>query len=165
MKLSFLDASRNFARGQALDLAHGQPFYPPVQIREGDPADYADAQLIVLTAGAKQQPSETRLKLAQRNARIIRELVTEIVRRESSAILLVVSNPVDVLTHVAWKQSGWPRKRVLGSGTVLDSARFRYLLSRLLRGGRPQRSRRHPGRAWRQRIPGMVHDAYCRGSH
>jgi len=129
-EIILLDANRDLARGQALDLAHGQPFYPPVQIREGDPANYADAQLIVLTAGAKQQPAETRLKLAQRNARIVRELADEIARRKSPAILLVVSNPVDVLTYVAWKHSGWPRERVLGSGTVLDSARFRYLLSR-----------------------------------
>ncbi|MCU0785647.1 MAG: L-lactate dehydrogenase [Verrucomicrobia bacterium] len=129
-EIVLLDSNRDVAKGQALDLAHGQPFYPPVQIREGGPADYADAQLIVLTAGTKQQPSESRLKLTQRNARIIRDIVGEIARRNSPAILLVVSNPVDVLTYVAWKQAGGPRERVIGSGTVLDSARFRYLLSR-----------------------------------
>jgi L-lactate dehydrogenase len=123
------DAHEELARGQVLDLVHGQAFFPSVQIREGAAADYADAHLIVLTAGAKQRPGESRLSLLQRNVTIIHAIMDEIVLQKSSAVVLVVSNPVDVLTYVAHQRSGWPRGRVLGSGTVLDSARFRHLLS------------------------------------
>ena len=129
-EIVLLDANRDLAMGQALDLAQGQAFFPSTQIRVGQPSDYADASLIVITAGAKQQPGETRLELVQRNAVIIRSLIDDIVRRNSSAIVLIVSNPVDVLTYVAHKRSGWKRGRIMGSGTVLDSARFRHLLAR-----------------------------------
>jgi L-lactate dehydrogenase len=128
-EIALRDANHELAMGQVLDLAHGQAFFPSVQIREAQNADYADAHLIVITAGAKQRPGESRLELLQRNAQIIQSIVKEIVRQKSPAVLLVVSNPVDILTHVAQKCSGWPRGRVLGSGTVLDSARFRHLLS------------------------------------
>jgi L-lactate dehydrogenase len=128
-EIALLDANRDMAVGQVLDLAHGQAFFPSVQIREARPADYADARLIVITAGAKQRPEESRLELLQRNAGIICDIVDEIVRQESSAVVLLASNPVDILTYVAHKRSGWPRGRIIGSGTVLDSARFRYLLS------------------------------------
>lgn len=112
-----------------LDLAHGLPFYPSVQIRVGQTKDYADAHVIVITAGAKQAPGETRLALLQRNASIIESIVDEIVAQGSRAVIVIVSNPVDILTYVALKRSGWPKGRVIGSGTVLDSSRFRYLLS------------------------------------
>lgn len=128
-EIVLVDANEALAKGQALDLAHGQPFFPAVSIRAGDAADYADAGVIVITAGAAQKPGETRLQLLQKNAAIMSSIVGEIVARKSEAVLLVVSNPVDVLTRVALKRSGWPRGRVFGSGTVLDSARFRYLLS------------------------------------
>jgi L-lactate dehydrogenase len=85
--------------------------------------------VIVITAGAKQAPGESRLNLLQKNAAIIEGIVDEIVAQKSQAVLLVASNPVDILTHVALKRSGWPKNRVIGSGTVLDSARFRYLIS------------------------------------
>jgi L-lactate dehydrogenase len=124
-----LDANHELAMGQVLDLAHGQAFFPSVQIREAQKADYADAHLIVITAGAKQRPGESRLALLQRNAKIIQDIMDEILQQNSSAVVLVVSNPVDILTYVAQKRSGWPRGRVIGSGTVLDSGRFRYLLS------------------------------------
>lgn len=129
-EICLLDANRELAAGQALDLAHGMPFYPPLQIRAGEKEDYADAQVIVMTAGAKQAPGETRLALLQRNAAIVSAVVDDIVAQNSSAVLVIVTNPVDVLTYLALKRSGWPRARILGSGTVLDSARFRYLLSR-----------------------------------
>ncbi|MGA2016155.1 MAG: L-lactate dehydrogenase [Opitutaceae bacterium] len=129
-EIALLDANRELAMGQVLDLAHGQAFFPPVQIREARAADYADARLIVITAGAKQRPGESRLALLQRNAGIIRDIVDEIVRQASAAVVLIVSNPVDVLTYVAHRRSGWKRGRIIGSGTVLDSARFRHLLSR-----------------------------------
>jgi len=128
-EIILIDANRDFAKGQALDMMHGQAFFPSIQIREGGAADYADAALIVVTAGAKQQPGETRLSLVQRNAAIIKSCMDEIVAQKSEAVVLIVSNPVDILTYVAHKVSGWPRGRVIGSGTVLDSARFRHLLA------------------------------------
>lgn len=129
-EIALLDANHDLAVGQVLDLAHGQAFLPWVQFREGRSADYADARLIVITAGAKQRPGESRLELVQRNAAIIHAIIDDIVRQQSPAVVLMVSNPVDILTYVAHKRSGWPRGRILGSGTVLDSARFRHLLSR-----------------------------------
>jgi L-lactate dehydrogenase len=128
-EVDLIDANSDYAEGQVLDLAHGLPFYPPVQIRVGHKQDYADAQVIVITAGAKQAPGETRLALLQRNASIIESIVDEIVAQESQAVIVVVSNPVDILAYVALKRSGWQKGRVIGSGTVLDSSRFRYLLS------------------------------------
>jgi len=128
-EIVLVDANSDLAKGQAMDLSHGQPFLPAVAIRAGGVADYADASVIVITAGAAQKPGETRLQLLQKNAAIMSSIVGDIVAQQSAGVILVVSNPVDVLTHVALKRSGWGRGRVIGSGTVLDSARFRYLLS------------------------------------
>jgi L-lactate dehydrogenase len=128
-EIALYDANHELAMGQVLDLAQGQAFFPSVHIREGRLEDYADARMIVITAGAKQRPGESRLDLLQRNVTIINSIVDEIVKQGSQAVVLIVSNPVDVLTYVAHKRSGWPRGRIIGSGTVLDSARFRRLLS------------------------------------
>jgi L-lactate dehydrogenase len=128
-EICLMDMNHDFATGQVLDLAHGLPFFPSVQIRVGENSDYADAQVIVVTAGAKQAPGESRLNLLQKNAAMVEAIVDEMVAQKSRAVLLLASNPVDVLTYVALKRSGWPKNRVIGSGTVLDSARFRYLLS------------------------------------
>lgn len=128
-EICLTDLNRDFAAGQVLDLAHGLPFYPSVQIRLGEKSDYADAQVVVITAGAKQAPGESRLNLLQKNAAMVESIVDEIVSQKSQAVLVLATNPVDVLTYVALKRSGWPKGRVIGSGTVLDSARFRYLLS------------------------------------
>jgi L-lactate dehydrogenase len=128
-EIGLLDANHELAKGQVLDLAHGQAYYPSVQIRVAEKEDYADAHLIVITAGARQRPGETRLALLQRNTGIIQSVMDEILRQNSPAVVLVATNPVDVLTYVAHQRAGWPRGRVLGSGTVLDSGRFRYLLS------------------------------------
>ncbi|MBC7875561.1 MAG: L-lactate dehydrogenase [Anaerolineales bacterium] len=128
-EISLIDANLDLAKGQVLDLAHGLPYYSPVQIHVGQKQDYADASIIVITAGAKQGPGETRLDLLQKNAALVESVVDEIVSENSQAILLIVTNPVDILTYVALKRSGWPKSRVIGSGTVLDSARFRYLIS------------------------------------
>jgi L-lactate dehydrogenase len=124
------DMDRDLAQGQVLDLAHGLPFYPNVQISAGTALDYRDAHVIVITAGSKQHPGESRLNLLQRNARIIESIMDEIQAQGSQAVVVVTSNPVDVLTYVAQQRVKWPRGRVIGSGTVLDSARLRYLLSR-----------------------------------
>lgn len=129
-EIALLDVRREQAEGQVLDLAHGLPFIPSVNIHVGDVHDYSDAHAIVLTAGAKQSPGESRLNLVERNAKIVEGIVGNIVAQNSQAVLVVVSNPVDILTYVALKKCGWSRSRVIGSGTVLDSARCRYLLSR-----------------------------------
>jgi L-lactate dehydrogenase len=124
-----IDARKEQAEGQALDLSHGLPFVPTAVVRAGSAADYADAAVIVITAGAKQKPGESRLNLLKRNAHIVGQIMGEVTARESGAVVVIASNPVDVLTFVALKQTGWPRNRIIGSGTVLDSARFRHLLS------------------------------------
>ena len=128
-EIVLIDKNEDLAQAQVLDLAHGQPFLPAVSLRYGNPSDYADAQLIVITAGAAQKPGESRLQLLQKNAAIMRNIVGDITEQKSRAVLLVVANPVDVMTHVALECSGYERNRVLGSGTVLDSARLRHLLS------------------------------------
>lgn len=128
-EIALIDLNQDLVRGQVLDLAHGLPFVPPVNVHVGTAEDYADAAVIVITAGAKQRPDETRLELLNRNAGIMAKIADDIVARNSQAVIVVVSNPVDVLTYVALRRSGLPRNRIIGSGTVLDSARFRYLLS------------------------------------
>ena len=128
-EIAVIDMNKDLATGQVLDLVHGKPFFPAVSIHVGGPSDYADADVVVITAGAAQRPGETRLELLKKNAAIVGSIVADVVEQGSHAVLLVVSNPVDVLTHVALKLSGWPRGRVIGSGTVLDSARLRHILS------------------------------------
>ncbi len=128
-EIAMIDQNQNLMKGQVLDLVHGAPYYPTVKIYTGDKKDYSDARIIVITAGAKQKPGESRLELLKKNINIIEGIVSDIVSQNSTAIIVVVSNPVDVLTYFAWKKSGWPRERVIGSGTVLDSARLRYLIS------------------------------------
>ncbi|MFW5803287.1 MAG: L-lactate dehydrogenase [Verrucomicrobiota bacterium] len=123
------DINRELAEGQILDLAHGLPYVPSVRLRAGDSKDYADATVIVITAGAGQKPGESRLDLLSKNAGIVRGIMDEIVGSGSKAVVVVVTNPVDVLTRIAIEHSGWRDGRVFGSGTVLDSARFRYLIS------------------------------------
>jgi L-lactate dehydrogenase len=128
-EIVLIDRNEELLKGQVLDLVHGQPFFPTVSIRSGTPADYTDSQLIVITAGAAQRPGETRLHLLRKNADIVGDIAEEIASYKSGGVMLVVTNPVDVLTYVALGRSGWERGRVLGSGTVLDSARFRHLIS------------------------------------
>ncbi|MCI9403168.1 MAG: L-lactate dehydrogenase [Oscillospiraceae bacterium] len=131
-ELVLLDANHKKAEGEAMDLAHGLPFSRPMEIYAGDYPDLAGCALIVITAGANQKPGETRLELVQRNVAIFRSIIPQIVKYNREAVLLVVSNPVDILTWVAQKLSGLPPRQVLGSGTVLDTARLKYLLSRHL---------------------------------
>ncbi len=128
-EIVLMDQNGDLVKGQVMDLAHGYPFFPPVNIRAGSAADYADAQAIVITAGAKQQPGESRLNLLHRNAEIVRAITAAITAQHAQGVIVMVSNPVDILTRVALEATGWPAGRVIGSGTVLDSARFRYLLS------------------------------------
>lgn len=124
------DFHADLAKGQAMDLVQGVPFMSPMTIKAGDDADFADSDLIVITAGAKQAPGETRIDLLKRNAGIIRDTMSRIAASGCEGIVLLVTNPVDILTHVAIEASGWDRSRIFGSGTVLDTARFRYAISR-----------------------------------
>jgi len=124
------DRNEDLMKGQVLDLAHGQTFFPTVGIRSGNIDDCADAQLVVVTAGAAQKPGETRLELIKKNAAITGNIAEDIAGTGCKGVMMIVSNPVDVLTYVALKRSGWEKSRVIGSGTVLDSSRFRHLLSK-----------------------------------
>ncbi|MGO8795419.1 MAG: L-lactate dehydrogenase [Candidatus Sulfotelmatobacter sp.] len=132
-EIILIDANRAKAEGEAMDLNHAMPFAHPTRIWAGEFADCAGAAITVLTAGANQRPGETRLDIVARNAEIWRQLIPQIVRHNPDGILLVATNPVDVLTYAALKLSGLPAERVIGSGTVLDTARFRYLLSQHFR--------------------------------
>lgn len=129
-EIVLIDIDQKRVKGEVMDLEHGLAFVQPVEIRSGNYTDCADANLIVVTAGAKQVPGQSRLELIQRNADIVKSICDQIKRCGSQAVLVMVTNPVDALTQVALKCLGWPRERVIGSGTVLDSARFRSMLSR-----------------------------------
>ena len=126
--LVLVDANRDKAEGEAMDLSDGLPYASPMEIAAGGYDDVADCALAVITAGANQKPGETRLDLVGKNTAILRQIIGELGKRSFGGILLVVSNPVDVLTYAAWKLSGLPRERVIGSGTVLDTGRFKQLL-------------------------------------
>ena len=127
-----LDANHQKAEGEAEDIVHGIPFGRPMQIYAGDYDDIADAAIIVITAGANQKPDETRLDLVHKNIAIFQSIIPEITKRDFEGILLIVANPVDILTYTAQKLSGYPENRVIGSGTVLDSARLKYHLGQHL---------------------------------
>ncbi len=128
-EIALIDVDQHRVEGEVLDLSHGLPFIPPVTIKKGDYSDCSEADIIVVTAGAKQKPGQTRLDLTQKNAQIVRLICQQISEQNSSAVLVMVTNPVDALTYLALKELKWPHQRVIGSGTVLDSARFKYLLS------------------------------------
>ena len=127
-EMVLIDADKNRAEGEALDISHGLPFARPMKIYAGDYDDIVDAAIIIVTAGANQKPDETRLDLVQKNVGIFKSIIPEIAKRGFEGILLIVANPVDILTQVAIKLSGLPEERVIGSGTVLDSARLKYKL-------------------------------------
>lgn len=127
-ELVLIDVDRAKAEGEALDISHGLPFAKPMQIYAGDYDDISNAAIIIVTAGASQKPGETRLDLVRKNVGIFKSIIPEIAKRGCGGILLIVTNPVDILTYVAAKLSGFPENRVFGSGTVLDTARLKYLL-------------------------------------
>lgn len=128
-EIVLIDVNKSKAQGEAMDLNHGVPLAHPTRIWSGTYEDCAGAVLTVVTAGAAQKPGETRLDLVQRNTAIFRSIIPEIVKYNPDGLILIATNPVDILTYVSWKLSGLPKKRVIGSGTILDTARFRYLLS------------------------------------
>ena len=127
-EMVLIDYDMNKAEGEALDISHGLPFAKPMQIYAGTYDDIADCAIVVVTAGAGQKPGETRLDLVNKNVAIYKSIIPEIAKRNFEGILLIVSNPVDILTYTAVKLSGFPENRVFGSGTVLDSARLKYRL-------------------------------------
>lgn len=131
-EMVLVDVNKERAEGEAMDINHGMTFASPMDIYAGDYDDIMDAAIIVVTAGAGQKPGETRLDLVKKNAGILGTIIPEIAKRNYQGILLIVANPVDILTHVAQKMSGLPRNRVFGSGTVLDTARLKFLLGRHL---------------------------------
>ena len=127
-ELVMIDADKERAEGEALDISHGVPFARPMKIYAGDYDDIVDASVIIITAGANQKPDETRLDLVHKNVDIFKKIIPEIKKRNCKGILLIVSNPVDILTYVAIQLSGFEENRVIGSGTVLDTARLKYEL-------------------------------------
>lgn len=127
-EIVLVDVDPERAQGEAMDLNHGLPFVRHSTIRAGDYPDLAGASVVVVTAGANQRPGQTRLDLLQRNAQICREIVPQIMQHNPNGILVIASNPVDILTHIAAEVAGVPWGRVIGSGTILDTARFRYLI-------------------------------------
>ena len=131
-EIALIDASYEKAEGEAMDISHGIPFAKQMRIYAGDYDDVKDAGIVIITAGANQQPGETRLDLVNKNVGIFKKIIPEISSRGFDGILLVVANPVDILTKVAIKLSGLPEHRVIGSGTVLDTARLKNQLSQHL---------------------------------
>jgi L-lactate dehydrogenase len=127
-ELVLIDADAGRAEGEAMDLNHGLPFVGPMRIAAGGYEGLAGSEVVVLAAGSSQRPGETRLDLLQKNASVFRDVVPRVVAAAPRAILVVATNPVDILTHLSADLAGLPRGRVLGSGTILDTARFRFLL-------------------------------------
>lgn len=129
-EIVIVDINKEKAEGEAMDLYQGNVFVSPVKIIAGDYPDTKDSDIVIITAGLAQKPGETRLDLVNRNIEIYKQLIPSIVEYNPDAILLVVSNPVDILTQVTYELSGFPAHRVIGSGTVLDTARFQSALSK-----------------------------------
>ena len=127
-EMVLIDSDRAKAEGEALDISHGIPFAKPIKIYAGDYDDIKDASIVIITAGANQKPNETRLDLVKKNICIFKSIIPEITKRNYKGILLIVANPVDILTTVAQKLSNLPENKVFGSGTVLDTARLKYEL-------------------------------------
>ncbi len=131
-EMVLIDSDIAKAEGEAMDISHGVPFAKPMKIYAGDYDDIKNASLVIITAGANQKEGETRLDLVKKNISIFKSIIPEIKKRKFNGILLIVANPVDILTTVALKLSGFPKNRVLGSGTVLDTARLKYELGKHL---------------------------------
>ena len=130
-ELILQDIAKDKIEGEVMDFLSGMPFLTPTELKAGTVADEGrNADLVIITAGAAQKPGETRLNLVERNVAIFQSILGDVVKYCPDAILLIVSNPVDIMTYVTLKISGFPSSRVIGSGTVLDTARFRTLLAK-----------------------------------
>ncbi len=132
-EIVLIDIDRKRAEGEAMDLNHGLSFVRPAKIWAGDYADCEGADIVVITAGLAQKPGESRLKLVDRNVEIFRQIIPKIKEYNKECVLLVATNPVDIMTYASLKLSGFPSSRVIGSGTILDTSRLRYLLAEYLR--------------------------------
>lgn len=131
-EIVLVDRDRDLALAHAQDISHAVPFASPITVRAGDYADLAGARLVVLAAGVNQRPGETRLALLGRNAAVFRQVVDSLMPVVPDALFVVASNPVDLMTYAVHRFSGLPAHRVIGSGTILDTARFRVLLGEYL---------------------------------
>ncbi len=128
-EIVLIDKIKEKARGESMDLNHSASFVKPVTVYAGEYEDCAGADIIIVTAGAPQRQGESRLELVQTNTRIIQSIISSILPYNNNPIFIIVTNPVDIISYVAWKSSGLPSSQVIGSGTVLDTSRFRHLLS------------------------------------
>lgn len=128
-EIVIIDVNKEKAQGEALDMNHGIAYFKQISVREGDYSDCEDADIIIVTAGIARKPGQTRIELAKINVSIAKDITKNIMTYAKNPIILVISNPVDILTYVIQKESGLPASRVIGSGTTLDTARLRYLLS------------------------------------
>lgn len=132
-ELVLIDILKDKAEGEAMDLSHGMPFAPSkMDIKAGDYSECKDANIVVITAGLNQKPNQTRLELAKENTKIIKDITKQIVGNGFKGIFVVASNPVDLMTYSVYKASGFPKEKVIGSGTVLDTARLRFLIGEYL---------------------------------
>ena len=129
-EIVLIDVNEKKAKGAALDISHGTAFYSQVRIKQGGYEECADAKIIIVTAGVARKEGQTRLDLAKVNTGIARDIARNIMQYAKNPLIIVVSNPVDVNTYLIQKETGLPAERVIGTGTSLDTARFRYLLSR-----------------------------------
>ena len=132
-ELVLIDVNHQKAIGDALDMNHGFPFLGKVRVWAGRYEDCRDADIIIITAGVAQKPGESRVDLLKRNIAIFEEITEQVLKYNNHGILLIASNPVDIMSYFTWKKSGWPMERVIGSGTLLDSSRFRYLIGNKLK--------------------------------
>jgi L-lactate dehydrogenase len=128
-ELVLIDANAEKAVGEMMDLNHGLSFTKPMKIVAGGYADLSDAKVVVITAGASQKPGESRLDLLSRNAAIFRSIIPKVVKHNPDGIILIATNPVDILTYISLKESKLPPAQIIGSGTILDTSRFRFLLA------------------------------------
>jgi len=131
-ELVLIDANKEKAIGDALDMNHGLAFLGKANVWAGSYEDCADADIIIITAGVAQKPGESRVDLLKRNVAVFEDITNQVLQFNKDGILLIASNPVDIMSYFTWKKSGWPWQRIIGSGTLLDTARFRYLIGEKL---------------------------------
>lgn len=132
-EMVLIDINHQKAEGEVMDLSHSSAFSSSIHLYAGNYDDIVDAGLIIITAGVGRKPNESRLDLMQKNVEVFKSIIPEIKKRECEGILFIISNPVDVLTYVTLKLSGFDRHRVIGSGTILDTARLKTILAQYLK--------------------------------
>ncbi|MBP5352577.1 MAG: L-lactate dehydrogenase [Alphaproteobacteria bacterium] len=128
-KVILIDMNKEKAEAEAMDIGHAAPFTSAAKIKAGTYADLKDSDIVIVTAGANQKPGETRIDLLGRNVKIFESIIPQVAKYAQETMLIITANPADIMTEVALKLSGFPKERVIGSGTVLDTSRFRTLLA------------------------------------